>query len=61
VSLLSLAREDREILHDLLVQCRQAEQSLKGRSAEFAAGWVVAVSVGLSLFSAILFWASLIR
>jgi serine/threonine protein kinase len=61
VSLLSLAREDREILHDLLVHCRQAEQILKGRSAGFAAGWVVAVSVGLALVSALLFWASLIR
>jgi hypothetical protein len=56
VSLLSLAWEDREILHDLLVHCRQAEQILKGRSAGYTAGWVVAVSVGVALVSALLFW-----
>jgi hypothetical protein len=62
VSVLSLAREDREILHDLLVHCRQAEQILKSRTDGFAAGdWYAAVSLGLAVVSALLFWALVIK
>jgi serine/threonine protein kinase len=60
MSIFSLAREDREILHDLLFHCQQAEEILKRRSARYtAAGWFAAVTAGLAAVSSLLFWAYL--
>jgi hypothetical protein len=62
LTLQSLAREDREILHDLLVRCQQVEWILEHRSAGIAArGWLVPVTLVLVVLSALLFWALVIR
>ena len=45
VSIRSLAREDREILHDVLARCQQVQRILEGRSGEVAAGEVAAGEV----------------
>jgi hypothetical protein len=62
VSLLSLAREDPEIVHDLMFQCQYAERILKSRSAGFAGGgWFIAASLALAVVSALLFWVLVSR
>jgi serine/threonine protein kinase len=62
LSLQSLAREDREILHDLLARCHQVEWILEHRTAGVAArGWLVPVTLALVVISALLFWVFLIR
>jgi serine/threonine protein kinase len=62
VSAISLAREDREILHHLLVQCQHAERILDRRSAGFAAmGWFAVVAMGLVIVSALLIWGLVAR
>jgi predicted Ser/Thr protein kinase len=45
VSMRSLAREDREILHYVLARCQQVERILEGRSGRVAAGRVAAGEV----------------
>ena len=45
MSIRSLAREDREILHDVLAHCQQVQRILEGRSGEVAAGEVAAGEV----------------
>jgi hypothetical protein len=58
VSVWSLAREDREILGDLLARCRQVECILERRPAGVAAGaWLAAILLVLMAASALLFWA----
>jgi serine/threonine protein kinase len=62
VSLRSLAREDREILRDLLARCQEVERILGHRSWGVAAGgWLAAVSVVLAVALALLFWGLVIK
>ncbi len=62
VSVRSLAREDREILQDLLARCQQVERMLERRSARASAwGWLVAVSLVLGVASTLLLWELVIK
>jgi hypothetical protein len=62
VSAISMAREDPEILRDLLVRCKHAELILSRHSSGFAAvGWFAAASVGLAVVSSLVFWALIIN
>lgn len=62
VSVRSLAREDREILRDLLARCQQAERILERHSAAGAAGgWLAVVSLVMAVASALLFWGLVIK
>jgi serine/threonine protein kinase len=61
VSALSLAREDREILRDLLTRCQHAEWILEYHSPVHPGGWLPAVSVVLAAASALLFWGLVLR
>ncbi len=62
VSVRSLAREEREILQDLLARCQEVERILARRSASaYASVWLVAVSLVLGVASALLFWQLVIR
>jgi hypothetical protein len=55
VSVFSLAREDGEILQDLLARCQHVDWILESRSARRgAAGWLVAVSIVLAVAFALL-------
>jgi serine/threonine protein kinase len=57
VHLRSLARQDREILGDLLARCRQIERILKHRSPRITAGAMVAtVSFVLAVAAALVCW-----
>src|SRR5262249_10112066 len=57
VHLRSLARQDREILGDLLARCRQIERILKHRSKGATSGAMVAtVSFVLAVAAALLCW-----
>jgi predicted Ser/Thr protein kinase len=66
VSLRSLAREDGEILRDLLARCQEVERILGHRSWGVATsgvatwGWLAAVSVALAVALALLCWGLLI-
>jgi hypothetical protein len=55
VSLWSLAREDREILCDLLARCHRVERVLRGRSGS-ARAWLAAMVLALAAASALLSW-----
>jgi serine/threonine protein kinase len=62
VSLISLAREDREILQDLLYRCQHVERILKRRSARVTAGgWIAVASLVLAAASALLIWSFVIN
>jgi serine/threonine protein kinase len=61
VSLRSLAREDPEILRDLLARCQHVERILECRPAgAIARVWIAAVSLILAAASALLFWGLVI-
>jgi serine/threonine protein kinase len=58
VSLRSLAREDREILGDLLAHCQHVERILKGPPASVTREvWVAMGLIGLAGVFALLFWS----
>ncbi len=62
VSVRSLAREDREILRDVLARCQQVGRILERRSPGVDARvWVATLSVVLAVASALLFWGLVIK
>ena len=67
VSTCSLAREDREILRDVLARCQQVGRILEGRSegdaagGRLAGGWLAVVSAVLAVASVLPFWGLVIQ
>jgi hypothetical protein len=62
VSLLALAREDREIRQDLLARCQQVEEILERHSpGTTATGRLVAVSLLAAVALALLLWRLVVR
>ncbi len=62
VSLRSLAREDREILTDMLIRCQEAGQILERQSpGVYSWIWLAAVSLVLAVTSGLLFWVLVIQ
>jgi serine/threonine protein kinase len=62
VSVYSLAREDREILQDLLARCQHVDWILESRSARRGAvGWLFVVSIVLAVAFALLLWGLVIK
>ena len=62
VSVRSLARQDEEILGDLLARCQLVERILKHGSKDVAAGRTLAgVSLVLAVASALVCWGFVIR
>jgi serine/threonine protein kinase len=62
VSVYSMAREDREILADLLQRCQQVEWILDYRSTEKrTSGWFAAVSIVVAVAFAALLWQLLFK